>query len=191
MPLDDLDDKVAAAFATAVARLDGVGMRVSREEIGLLDDMAAANAKGGIPPPESCAIHRDRIARRGDDIDPHVRFRIERGCAVAAADYVETLRARKLLVHAMDRRLAALDALIMPTTPIVAPTIAEVADTKTFFARHNLLIRNTAIANFFDLCAISLPLQAALPVGLMLVARNGQDRMLLRIAAAVAEHLRM
>ena len=191
MPLDDLDDKVAAAFATAVARLDGVGMRVSREEIGLLDDMAAANAKGGIPPPESCAIHRDRIARRGDDIDPHVRFRIERGCAVAAADYVETLRARKLLVHAMDRRLAALDALLMPTTPIVAPTIAEVADTKTFFARHNMLIRNTAIANFFDLCAISLPLQAALPVGLMLVARNGQDRMLLRIAAAVAEHLRM
>ena len=54
-----------------------------------------------------------------------------------------------------------------------------------------MLIRNTAIANFFDLCAISLPLQAALPVGLMLVARNGQDRMLLRIAAAVAEHLRI
>ena len=91
----------------------------------------------------------------------------------------------------MDRRLAALDAFLMPTTPIVAPTIAEVADTKTFFARHNMLIRNTAIANFFDLCAISLPLQAALPVGLMLVARNGQDRMLLRIAAAVAEHLRV
>jgi len=37
------------------------------------------------------------------------------------------------------------------------------------------------------LCAISLPLPRAggLPVGLMLVARNGQDRKLFRMAAAV------
>jgi len=189
MPFDDLDDVVAASFAAAVAGLDDAGVRTTREEISLLDDMAAVNAKGGIPPAESCAIHRDRIARRGDDIDPHVRFRIERGCAISAADYVEALRAREGLIRAMERRLAALDALIMPTTPIVAPTIAEVADTDRFFACHNLLIRNTAIANFFDLCAITLPLRAPLPVGLMLVGRNGADHMLLRIAAAVAEHL--
>jgi aspartyl-tRNA(Asn)/glutamyl-tRNA(Gln) amidotransferase subunit A len=41
------------------------------------------------------------------------------------------------------------------------------------------------MVNFFDLCAISLPLPASLPVGLMLVARNGQDRPLLRMADAV------
>jgi aspartyl-tRNA(Asn)/glutamyl-tRNA(Gln) amidotransferase subunit A len=34
---------------------------------------------------------------------------------------------------------------------------------------------------------VSLPLPASLPVGLMLVARNGHDRRLLRIAAAVAD----
>jgi Asp-tRNA(Asn)/Glu-tRNA(Gln) amidotransferase A subunit family amidase len=34
---------------------------------------------------------------------------------------------------------------------------------------------------------VSLPLAASLPVGLMLVARNGEDRRLLRIAAAVAD----
>jgi Asp-tRNA(Asn)/Glu-tRNA(Gln) amidotransferase A subunit family amidase len=54
------------------------------------------------------------------------------------------------------------DALVMPTTPIVAPTIAEVADPKVFAARNFMLLRNTAIGNFFDLCAISLPLNAAL-----------------------------
>jgi aspartyl-tRNA(Asn)/glutamyl-tRNA(Gln) amidotransferase subunit A len=42
------------------------------------------------------------------------------------------------------------------------------------------------MVNFFDLCAISLPLTASLPVGLMLVARNGKDHRLLRIADAVA-----
>jgi aspartyl-tRNA(Asn)/glutamyl-tRNA(Gln) amidotransferase subunit A len=90
----------------------------------------------------------------------------------------------------MDARLSALDVLAMPTTSIVAPTIAEVADPKVFAVRNAAVLRNTSIINFFDLCAISLPLPvaaSALPVGLMLVVRNGHDRRLLRIAAAVAQ----
>jgi len=41
--------------------------------------------------------------------------------------------------------------------------------------------------NFFDLCAISLPLPrgSGLPVGLMLAARNGTDWRLLRIARSI------
>jgi aspartyl-tRNA(Asn)/glutamyl-tRNA(Gln) amidotransferase subunit A len=187
LPLDGLDDIVGAAFALAVKRLDDAGVRVTTEIISLFDDMNEVMALGGIPPAEACAIHRERIARRGADVDPNVRLRIDKGCAMPAADYVTTLQARARLIGAMDRRLATLDALIMPTTPIVAPTIAEVADQQTFFARHNMLVRNTAIGNFFNLCAISLPLPASLPVGLMLVGRSGSDRMLLRIAAAVAE----
>ena len=186
LPLEGLDDTVAAAFAAALNALDGAGVRITRDKLSLFDDMAEVNAKGGIVPPEACAIHRDRLKRRAADVDPNVRVRIERGCAVPAADYIDTVRARRRLVRALDRRLAGTDALVMPTTAIVAPTIAEIADPKVFAARNFMLLRNTAIGNFFDLCAISLPLPAALPVGLMLLARNGQDRMLLRIAAAVA-----
>jgi aspartyl-tRNA(Asn)/glutamyl-tRNA(Gln) amidotransferase subunit A len=191
LPLDRLDDTVATAFAAAMARFDDAGVRISRETLALFDDMAAVNAKGGIPPPEACAVHRDRIARRAADIDPNVRARIERGCAVTKADYADMLQERSRLVRAMDARLAALDALVMPTTSIVAPTIAEVADPKVFATRNAAVLCNTAIVNFFDLCAISLPLPAAqagtLPVGLMLIARNGQDHRLLRVAAAVMQ----
>jgi aspartyl-tRNA(Asn)/glutamyl-tRNA(Gln) amidotransferase subunit A len=151
--------------------------------------MVKVNQRGGVAPAEAYAIHRDRLARRGADIDPNVRVRIERGCALAAADYIDMARARGRLVCAMDQRLAALDALVMPTTPIVAPRMAEVAEAKDFAARNAMLLRNTAIGNFFDLCAVSLPLDAALPVGLMLVAGNGKDRGLLRLAAAIAELL--
>jgi aspartyl-tRNA(Asn)/glutamyl-tRNA(Gln) amidotransferase subunit A len=187
LPLDRLDDAVAAAFVSAVARLGRAGVRVSREAVPLFDDMVAVNAKGGISPPESCAIHRDRIKRRAADFDPNVLARIERGCAVPAEDYAWMMQERSRLVAAMDARLSALDALVMPTTAIVAPTIAEVADEKVFATRNAALLRNTSIVNFFDLCAISLPLPVAagtMPVGLMLIARNGQDRTLLCIAAA-------
>jgi aspartyl-tRNA(Asn)/glutamyl-tRNA(Gln) amidotransferase subunit A len=45
--------------------------------------------------------------------------------------------------------------------------------------------------NFFDLCAISLPLPrgGGLSSGLMLVGRNGQDRRLFGIAAAIEKRL--
>ena len=189
LPLDRLDDGVSSAFAAAVKRLDGAGIRVSRETLPLFEDMNAVNAMGGISPPEACAIHRDWMGRRPNDIDPNVRARIARGCEVSAADYVDMMRVRRQLVRAMDARLAGLDALIMPTTSIVAPAIAEVADPKVFTVRNAALLRNTAIINFFDLCAISLPLPVAppaMPVGLMVVVRNGEDRRLFSMAAALA-----
>jgi aspartyl-tRNA(Asn)/glutamyl-tRNA(Gln) amidotransferase subunit A len=186
-PLDLLDETVGVAFAAALKRLETAGVRLTDETLPLFDEMREVNAYGGIVQPEACAVHRDRLKRRAADIDPHVRVRIERGCAILAADYVEMLHARARLVRAMDQRLAALDVLVMPTTPIVAPTMVEVADAKEYAARNFMVLRNPSAGNFFDLCGISLPLKAKLPVGLMLLARNGQDRSLLRIAAAVAE----
>jgi aspartyl-tRNA(Asn)/glutamyl-tRNA(Gln) amidotransferase subunit A len=98
------------------------------------------------------------------------------------------IRERSRLVRAMDARLADLDGLLLPTVPTVAPTLAEVsAAPEAFAAKNRLALRNTGIVNVFDLCAISLPLprENGLPVGLMLVARNGQDRKLFRMAATV------
>ena len=185
MPLEALDETVSTAFAAALKRLQAAGVRLSEETVSLFDDMREVNAGGGIVQPEGGAVHRDRLKRRPADIDPNVRVRLERGCAISAADYIDMLHARSRLVRAMDQRLGVLDALIMPTTPVVAPRLAEVADAKGYAARNFQVLRNTAIGNFFDLCGVSLPLPAQLPVGLMLMARNGHDHALLGIAAAV------
>jgi aspartyl-tRNA(Asn)/glutamyl-tRNA(Gln) amidotransferase subunit A len=136
---------------------------------------------------ESYSIHRERLKTRASDYDPFVRSRIKGGRTLSAADYMAMLRDRTALVRAMDARLSDLDALVLSTTPIVAPAIAEVSSSEGFTAKNGLVLRNPAIVNFFDLCAISLPLPRAggLPVGLMLVARNSHDRRLFRMAAAV------
>src|SRR5262245_17724168 len=191
LPLKDLDATVSARFAAALAGLEQAGVRLSEEKLSSLDDTLQANQKGGFSPPEAYAIHRERLMRRGDDVDENVRARIERGREMSASDYVELGQVRARLVRALDARLAGLDALVMPTTPIVAPKLSDVATPETFMPRNFLLLRNTAIVNFFDLCAVSLPLlrQDGLPAGLMLVGRNGHDRRLLQIAAAVEQHL--
>jgi aspartyl-tRNA(Asn)/glutamyl-tRNA(Gln) amidotransferase subunit A len=187
MPFEGIEPTVAAAWSAATDRLGKAGVRLSDETIAMVDDMIAVNAKGGFSPPESFAIHRERLKRNAAGVDPNVRARIERGAAMSAADYVDTMQGRRRLVQAMDARIAALDALVLPTTAIVAPRLAEVATPEDWGRRNAMLLRNTAPINFFDLCAISLPLprHGGLSSGLMLVGRNGHDRRLFNIAAAV------
>jgi aspartyl-tRNA(Asn)/glutamyl-tRNA(Gln) amidotransferase subunit A len=187
LPLENLDETVGRRFPEALDRLERAGVRLTYEKLPLLDDMVRILSRTSILVAEVYSIHRDRLARRGGDIDQIVRARVEKGVDISAADYIETVRGRNALISAMDARLADLDALVLPATPIVAPRIDELTDPKVFMARNALLLRNTTIGNFFDFCGVSLPLprEGGLPVGLMLYGRNGQDRKLLRIAAAI------
>ena len=187
LPLRDLDQTVAARFSDATKELSRAGVRLSDEALPLLDEMVRVNSKATFAVAESYVIHREKLATRAADYDPFVRSRIEGGRTLSAADYMAMLRDRTALVRAMNAHLSDLDTLVLPTTPIVAPTIAEVSTSEGFTAKNGLALRNPAIVNFFDLCAISLPLPRAggLPVGLMLVGRNGHDQRLFRIAAAV------
>lgn len=185
--MEHTEAPVAAAFDAAIKTLGRHGAAVTDHALPLLADMLEVNAKASFAATEAFFIHREAMEQRAGDFDGFVRNRIERGRNVTAADYISMQRRRTELIVAMDRHLTDLDALILPTTPIVARKIAELAgDEAAFTAANALLLRNTSVANFFNLCAISLPLPVSgLPVGMMLVARNGQDRRLLRMAAAV------
>ena len=180
------DNTVGTRFGAARKKLADAGARITDEPMPLVDEMLKVNAKGGFAPAEAFSVHRERLARRANEFDPNVRVRIERGGNVTAADYVDMMQARARLVSAMDAQLSGFDAWMMPTTAIVAPTIAEMENTSTFNTKNMLLLRNTLTWNFFDNCAISIPIPGSgLPVGLMLVGRNGHDRRLFAIAAGI------
>jgi aspartyl-tRNA(Asn)/glutamyl-tRNA(Gln) amidotransferase subunit A len=187
MPIERLDGQVSRSFDAALKRFSAAGARLIECALPELGDMAEVNTRyGGIAPAEAYAIHRERLAKYADMIDPNVRLRLERARTLSAADYIEMIRRRAALVRAMNARIADFDVLAMPTVPIVAPVLAAL-DKPDEWARTNAMsLRNTTIWNFFDACAISLPLprEGGLPTGLMLAARNGQDRRLFRVATA-------
>jgi aspartyl-tRNA(Asn)/glutamyl-tRNA(Gln) amidotransferase subunit A len=186
MPVDNLDETVGKRFAAALDDLRKAGARLTDEKMALIDEVAPVNAKGGLVPPEGLAVHSERVAQYGDQVDPNIRVRIERARTITAGTYLEMIEARTRLVKAMDARLADLDVIAMPTCPIVAPTLAEVEAPDMWSRKNAMVLRNTSLGNFFDLTAISLPIPGSgLPVGLMLMARNGHDHRLFRIAAAV------
>jgi len=187
LPLENLDNAVGKRFPEALDRLEKSGARMSNEKLTSIDDMMTALSRTSILVAEVYSIHRERLARRGADVDQVVRARVEKGRDISSADYIDILRTRAGLIRVMDARLADLDVLVMPTCPIMSPRLDDVTDPKAFMAKNAMLLRNTTIANFFDCCAISLPLPRAggLPTGLMLIARNGHDHRLFRIATAV------
>jgi aspartyl-tRNA(Asn)/glutamyl-tRNA(Gln) amidotransferase subunit A len=79
--------------------------------------------------------------------------------------------------------------LIMPTVPIVAPSLASLEAEEQFRTVNVLMLRNNTIANVLDRCAISIPSHrhGDAPVGLMLVGEHGADRRLFSIAAALEQ----
>jgi aspartyl-tRNA(Asn)/glutamyl-tRNA(Gln) amidotransferase subunit A len=186
-PQTGLDATVSERFGQALAMLGRSGCRLRDENISILDEIPRVQAKGTLITVEAFAIHEERLSTRAQSIDPNVRTTLERGRVMSSADLVRLQRARAGLISAMDSVLQEFDAVIMPTTKIVAPLLTESTTPEGFAAKTPLLAGNTGICNFLDLCAISLPIPRAggLPTGLMLVARNGHDRRLLRIAMAV------
>jgi aspartyl-tRNA(Asn)/glutamyl-tRNA(Gln) amidotransferase subunit A len=185
--LDDLDQDVSRAFAAALATLSRAGARVSEIALRELGEVAQVNAKGGFSASEGYAVHRPLIKVKGSEYDPFVLGRLERGKEQDAADYIELMWAREEMIRRFDAITAPYDALIMPTTPIIAPTLREVAVPEAARVANYKLLRNTGVANFFDRCSVSIPCHHAgdAPVGLMLVGPTGGDRRLLAIAAAM------
>lgn len=184
---EGFDGIVASAYSRALQKLEAAGIKLRDTPFPEIDTVSSVNGRGGIAPPEAHAIHRDRVATHGAEIDPNVRGRIERAAPVTAADYIRNMRERMDAIARADIALSDFDMLVMPTTPIVAPTLLQVAAAEDFNRLNMLLLRNPSVVNFLDLCAISLPMRLgnALPCGLMLVGRRNHDRALLRIAAAV------
>lgn len=191
--LDSLDSHVAAAFEAALRRISDAGADVTRAPLPVLERIAEMTAKGGIAGAESYAWHRGLIATRGNEYDPRVRTRIMRGAEQDAADYIDFIERRAAAIPAYDEATSNYDAVIMPTTAIIAPRIDDVSGNDDDYVRTNLLIlRNPMMFNILDCCSISIPMNRPgdAPTGLMIVGRSGTDRRTLAISKALEGTLR-
>jgi aspartyl-tRNA(Asn)/glutamyl-tRNA(Gln) amidotransferase subunit A len=185
--LDGMDLTVERTFDRALATLSQAGAKIVRTRFGSFDKIGPVNAKGGFAASEAYAWHRALLAEKGPEYDPRIRVRIARGEGMSAADYLDVVAARGRIIAQCDAETRDYDALIMPTVPIVAPQIAALDDEREYNRVNLLILRNTALGNFLDRCAISLPCHTPgdAPVGLMLMGETLGDHRLFSIAAAV------
>ncbi|MGB8843721.1 MAG: amidase, partial [Aliidongia sp.] len=188
---DDLDETVARAFGRALTRLSAAGALVTDigfPELALLDQVMR---HGGIAQPEAYAWHAPLIERRRDFYDPRVLSRLLKAAHITAADYIAALNARAAAIASFQRTTAGFDAVLCPTVAIVPPRFDDLIKDEDYHRMNQRVLRNTALFNLLDRCALSVPCTGPgeLPVGLMLVGPSGGDRRLLEIGAAVERAL--
>ncbi len=185
--LDRLDETVTRDFARALDRLSRAGARITDIAFAELADVPKLNANGGIFA-EAYAVHRDRLRTDGDRYDPRVASRILRVKDMGAADYYDVLQARFALIQDANATTAPFDAVIAPTTALVAPPIAAFDGDDEFYGSTNMLmLRNTFCFNFLDRCALTVPMHRPgdAPTGLMVVGETMGDKRLLSAGLAI------
>ena len=190
--LDELDKDVAAAFARALSTLSAAGAVIEEFAFSELAEEASGSARVNFSAVEAYALHRERLATRFADFDPRVAKRLMLGAEMNAAEYYDLILLRKRLRASADRTTARFDALLAPTVPIIAPTIAEIDASEQALLRINgLLLRNTAPFNVFDRPCWSLPCHQTghAPVGLMVIGETNGDKALQAIGVAIEQAL--
>lgn len=167
--IEAADPQVLAGVAEAARVFEDLGARVERVDMSWLADLALAN--GRMTQADGAAFHRERLAEHPDWFGADVRQRLESGAALTSGEYALARRTQVEGRRRFEMFFAKTDVLLLPTTPIPAPSIEG---TQALEAARRLT-RFTAPFNLAGLPALSVPCgftDGNLPMGLQIVARH-------------------
>ena len=183
---DAMAPPVARAYTNALTRLTAAGAELTDVPSRQLAELPDINARGGIAAAEAWHHHRELLSHSAVRYDPRVAARIAAGGAMSAADLLDCIAARRRLIAWARSAFLRYDAVLLPTAPLIAPRMSELAADDDYVRINLLALRNPSVANFLDGCAISIPIHdpGTAPVGLGLMSL-GDDGALLDIASAV------
>ena len=187
---NDLSPAVADSFRAALTRLSSAGATVVGLPMAEFAQAAAVKPRGALTSAEAYSWHRPWMKDGADKYDPRVIVRIRPGETMTAANYIELMKLRAQFIRTINAAASGYDAMLMPTTPDTAPTIAEASKDDETYSRLNLrMLRNPAIVNLFDGCALSVPCHepGTAPVGLMIAGTQNTDRKILEVGLAVEQ----
>lgn len=184
---DVLDPTVREVFDRAVRSLATSGVQVVATELTGAGRISQAYVD--IVLPEAADVHAALLDSRAAKYTPSVRSRISMGRKTSAVAYLAAQSFRHDLRVSVDALLEDVDALVLPTMPIVAPPLgAETVALEPGGAEVTVratMLKHTQPFNMTGHPAITLPIPTrGLPVGLQLVGRIGDTPRLLDVAAA-------
>ncbi|HSK89186.1 MAG TPA: amidase [Anaerolineales bacterium] len=179
--IDTSDPEVLQAVREAAKVFEALGCSIQDVDVNWLQQAAQANKL--MTQSDGAAVHRDRLREHPEMFGDDIRRRLEDGASTPLADYILARRAQTEIKKKFELFFESSDFLILPTTPIAAPTI-EGHDAVEQAGR---LTRFTAPFNLAGLPALSLPCgftKEGLPIGLQIVSRSWGEFKLLNVGHA-------
>lgn len=185
---DDVDAEVAEAVRATGAVFERLGAQVGRMEVPEVAEAFAHKGRELIIAAEACLYNGRYLDEHFDELDPVVAYRMIGGRKLLATDYYALLRRWAELRRSVLHTLADVEALIVPTCQL-PPRPLEVIDAsiETYRDHNGLYLRNTAVGNLLNLCAVTVPCgfeSQGLPIGLMIYAKPFCEDVALRVAYA-------
>ena len=178
---EDLDPEVASAVEQALGVLKSLVADMREIELTVPTDRTLQAA-------ESYAYHAEFVARSPELYQPETVRRILTGKKISAPEVEERRLELKTIRTHIGRVFEEVDILVTPTTPIVAPSLAELKHNPELLRpREITLLRNTRPFNVWGLPAISVPCgftKTGLPVGLQIAGPHWAESRILQVAQA-------
>lgn len=189
---DDLSPGVGETVENALSELTGAGAALGSLDLPELGPTYDLFKQGG---PVSFELHSflsSELPEWLETLDPNVRARVGDAATMTDDEYQSRLASMAAWASSVDAKLAEVDVLVAPTVANTPPTMQEVSTSDGYGPCNLLALRNTSIANYLGLCALTLPCgfdAVGMPVGLMLMARGGHEEQLLSVATSVEDTL--
>jgi Asp-tRNA(Asn)/Glu-tRNA(Gln) amidotransferase A subunit family amidase len=179
--LEAADGDVAAAVESALRTMRAAGWQLV--DVEWPERAEVLDVSTTIMFAEAAAVHRHLLdGAAGDLLGEPVAARFRAGAAIGDDDYRAALAAAGGLTAHVRKVLTSVDAVVGPTVPLVAPTVATA---RTDEALPRRIVAETRLANVARTPALTVPAATAdLPVGLQVVAST--DAGTLAVGQAIA-----
>ena len=170
--IETADTEVLEAVRDTAKVFESMGCKIQKVNVDWLRDVALANKT--MTQSDAATVHKDRIKEHPEMFGDDIRRRLEDGAKTSSTDYILARRTQAEARKRFELFFESYDFLILPTTPIAAPTI-EGHDAVEQAGR---LTRFTAPFNLTGLPALSVPCgftKEGLPIGLQIISRAWAD----------------
>lgn len=179
------DSEIGSAIEAAKVQLAHVGCHLQRLDV---PPLAAYSGCGRmILQAEANAVHAEWLETRARDYGRRGLARLSAGASISAAVYIRAQQFRRQLVDAMEAALASVDVAICTSSLSLPCAIDDEQEIERTYDRQARTPFNLAGSP-----AISLPIarsRSGLPIGMQVVARQGDDLKLLSVAHALEQNL--
>lgn len=178
---NDVDEEIKLAVDAAVAA-------IAKTTAGVQEIELATNADRTLVRCEPYAYHQKYLPQQENDYDPETLKRIRSGADVTAIQYVQAYRELLQQRRQVLRLFDDIDLVLTPTTPTLAPSLAELqAATDQLRGKELVMLQNTRPFNVYGLPSISLNCgfsKSGLPIGLQITGAPGTEGAVLAVAHA-------
>ena len=170
-------------------------LQTNRKEITVPGIEEIAEAQAITIKAEAAAVHADSLESYRGEVDDEVYERLLASLEVKGYEYVQAQTKRERLVENLNKIFDDVDALLVPTLPVLPPNIdqRDVSINDTTVTTQHALLKLTAPFNYTGNPALSIPCgmsKEGLPIGLQLIGRHHDEEILYQLGAALESALK-